>query len=125
MNIPIHLAKILDNEQEKFKYINPDVEDLRYFLEEHKPKTKDPFITCYKEMNMAGYNIKSKAFTEILENYFPEWKVMRCGRTTRASHNGISILVKLYYQKKEILLDDLPEEWRMEKETGSEQLTIE
>lgn len=32
MNIPIHLAKVLDNEQEKLKYINPDVEDLQEFL---------------------------------------------------------------------------------------------
>lgn len=69
MNIRIHLAKVLDNEQEKFKYINPDVEDLRYLLEEHKPKIKDLFITCYKEMNMAGYNIKSKAFTSIHRDY--------------------------------------------------------
>ncbi len=30
----------LYQEQEKFKYLNPDVEDIRYFLEEYKEKTQ-------------------------------------------------------------------------------------
>lgn len=124
MNIPKDLLKELKTEQEKFKYINPDVEDLRYFLEEYKPRTKEPFITCYKEMSMAGYNIKSKAFTEIMENYFSEWKIVRCGKTTRIAPGGISIPVKQYYQKKEIPLDELPEEWIDEKEKTGEQLSM-
>lgn len=32
-----NLLKDLYKEQEKFKYLNPDVEDIRYFLEEYKP----------------------------------------------------------------------------------------
>lgn len=70
--IPKNLLKDLYNEQEKFKYLNPDVEDIRYFLEEYKPKSADPNITCFKELTMQGYQIKSKSFSEIMDNYFQE-----------------------------------------------------
>ena len=63
-----HLLKDLHKEQEKFKYLNPDVEDIRYFLEEYKPKSADPNITCFKELTMQGYQIKSKSFSISLLN---------------------------------------------------------
>lgn len=100
MNIPIHLARALDLEQEKFKYINPDVEDLRYFLEEYKPRTALPHITCFKELIMAGFTLKSKAFSEIMENYFIQWKAVRLPKTKRIKPNGISIPVKVYYERE-------------------------
>lgn len=53
-----NLLKDLYKEQEKFKYLKPDVEDIRYFLEEYKPKNADPNITCFKELTMQGYQIK-------------------------------------------------------------------
>ncbi len=43
------LFEYLYKEQEKFKYLNPDVEDIRYFLEEYKSKTQEPNLTSYKE----------------------------------------------------------------------------
>ncbi|WP_130806020.1 hypothetical protein [Senegalia massiliensis] len=100
MNISIHLAKALDIEQEKFKYINPDVEDLRYFLEEYKPRTLLPHITCFRELTMAGFTLKSKSFTEIMGNYFTEWKAVRLPKTKRIKPNGISIPVKIYYERE-------------------------
>ncbi|KXB90272.1 hypothetical protein HMPREF3033_01447 [Veillonellaceae bacterium DNF00751] len=42
-----NLLKDLYKEQEKFKYLKPDVEDIIYFLEEYKPKSADPNITCF------------------------------------------------------------------------------
>ncbi|MGO3751730.1 MAG: VapE domain-containing protein [Peptoniphilaceae bacterium] len=122
MNIPIHLAKVLDMEQEKFKYINPDVEDLRYFLEEYKLKTALPHITCFKELNMAGFILKSKAFSEIMENYFVEWKPVRLPKTERIKPNGVSIPVKVYYERE----IEIPEEWKEEKiDKLGEQISIE
>lgn len=100
MNIPFNLVKVLDSEQEKFKYINPDVEDLRYFLEEHKHRTVLPYITCFKELSMAGFTIKSKAFSEMMENHFMEWQQVRLLKTTRIKPNGVSIPVKVYYERK-------------------------
>ena len=50
---------------------------------------------------MQGYSIKSKSFSEIMDNYFPEWKAVRTSKTTRISPSGVSIPVKLYYQKEE------------------------
>lgn len=107
--IPKELLKELYVEQEKFKYINPDVEDIRYFLEEYKPQSQEPNITCFKELTMQGYGIKSKSFSEIMDNYFPEWKPIRSSKTKRISPSGISIPVKLYYQKEEKLEDDFNE----------------
>ncbi|MGO1580127.1 MAG: VapE domain-containing protein [Peptoniphilaceae bacterium] len=122
MNIPVHLAKSLDSEQEKFKYINPDVEDLRYFLEEYKPRTALPHITCFKELTMAGFTLKSKAFSEIMENYFIEWKSVRLPKTERIKPNGVSIPVKVYYERE----IEIPEEWKEEKKDKlSEQISIE
>lgn len=79
--IPKNLLKDLYKEQEKFKYLNPDVEDIRYFLEEYKPKSTDPNITCFKELTMQGYRIKSKSFSEIMDNYFREWIPVRSSKT--------------------------------------------
>ncbi len=42
-----NLLKDLYKEQEKFKYLKPDVEDIIYFLEEYKPKSADQNITCF------------------------------------------------------------------------------
>lgn len=117
MNIPIHLAKALDIEQEKFKYINPDVEDLRYFLQEYKPRTVLLHITCFKELNMAGFSLKSKAFSEIMENYFVEWKPVRLPKTERIKPNGVSIPVKVYYERE----IEIPEEWKEEKKCKTEE----
>lgn len=118
--IPKDLLEYLYKEQEKFKYLNPDVEDIRYFLEEYKLKTQEPNLTCFKELSMQGYQIKSKSFSEIMDNYFPEWKPVRSSKTKRISPSGISIPVKLYYEREEkiednfIEVDDaaLPEEWQ-------------
>ncbi len=128
--IPKDLLKDLYEEQEKFKYLNPDVEDIRYFLEEYKPKSNEPHITCFKELSMQGYQIKSKSFSEIMDNYFPDWIPVRSSKTKRISPSGISIPVKLYYEKKEDMADDLlevsddklPPEWskftQVEMDTG-------
>ncbi len=113
------LINELQEEQEKFKYLNPDVEDIRFFLEEYKPGSQEPNITCFKELAMQGYGIKSKAFSEIMDNYFPEWKAVRSSKTVRISPSGISIPVKLYYQKEtkmeddfqEVVTENLPSEW--------------
>lgn len=118
--IPNNLLKDLYKEQEKFKYLNPDVEDIRYFLGEYKPKSNEPNITCFKELTMQGYQIKSKAFSEIMDNYFQDWTPIRSSKTTRISPSGISIPVKLYYEKKKEVNVDfievdkklLPEEWQ-------------
>ena len=128
--IPKDLLKDLYEEQEKFKYLNPDVEDIRFFLEEYKPKSNEPHITCFKELSMQGYQIKSKSFSEIMENYFPDWIPIRSSKTKRISPSGISIPVKLYYEKKEDMTNDLievspdnlPPEWskftQIEMDTG-------
>ncbi len=122
--IPKNLLKDLYKEQEKFKYLNPDVEDIRYFLEEYKPKSADPNITCFKELTMQGYQIKSKSFSEIMDNYFQEWIPVRSSKTQRISPSGVSIPVKLYYEKKtenetdfiEVDKKFLPEEWQKENQ---------
>lgn len=128
--IPKDLLKDLYEEQEKFKYLNPDVEDIRFFLEEYKPKSNEPHITCFKELSMQGYQIKSKSFSEIMDNYFPDWIPIRSSKTKRISPSGISIPVKLYYEKKEdmandlleVSKDNLPPEWskftQVEMDTG-------
>ncbi|MDD6918967.1 MAG: VapE family protein [Peptoniphilaceae bacterium] len=122
--IPKNLLKDLYKEQEKFKYLNPDVEDIRYFLEEYKPKSADPNITCFKELTRQGYQIKSKSFSEIMDNYFQEWIPVRSSKTQRISPSGVSIPVKLYYEKKtenetdfiEVDKNLLPEEWKKENQ---------
>jgi len=121
--IPKELLKDLYEEQEKFKYLNPDVEDIRYFLEEYKPRSEEPNITCFKELTMQGYLIKSKSFSEIMDNYFSEWKAVRSSKTKRIAPSGISIPVKLYYEKKENTEDDfleiatnLPQDWQEPKQ---------
>lgn len=122
--IPKNLLKDLYKEQEKFKYLNPDVEDIRYFLEEYKPKSADPNITCFEELTMQGYQIKSKSFSEIMDNYFQDWIPVRSSKTQRISPSGVSIPVKLYYEKKtknetdfiEVDEDLLPDEWQKEKQ---------
>ncbi len=58
---------------------------------------------------MQGYSIKSKSFSEIMDNYFSEWKPVRSSKTHRISPSGVSIPVKLYYQKQEKLEDDFAE----------------
>ena len=124
MDYTKNLLKDLYKEQEKFKYLNPDVEDIRYFLEEYKPKSADPNTTCFKELTMQGYQIKSKSFSEIMDNYFQEWIPVRSSKTKRISQSGVSIPVKLYYEKKEEYKTDfieadknlLPEEWKKENQ---------
>lgn len=101
--VKINKHLYLYQEQEKFKYLNPDVEDIRYFLEEYKAKIQEPNITCFKELSMQGYGIKSKSFSEIMDNYFPEWKPVRSSKTKRIAPSGVSIPVKLYYEKEEKL----------------------
>ena len=129
--MPKELVEDLYKEQEKFKYLNPDVEDIRYFLEEYKPKSQEPNITCFKELLMQGYQVKSKSFSEIMDNYFPEWKIVRSSKTKRISPSGVSIPVKLYYEKQEgkeefteVIDSDLSEEWKkqeqLEIDTGEE-----
>ena len=49
---------------------------------------------------MAGFTLKSKSFTEIMENYFTEWKAVRLPKTKRIKPNGISIPVKIYYERE-------------------------
>lgn len=128
--LPKELLKDFYQEQEKFKYLNPDVEDIRYFLEEYKQGSQEPNLTCFKELAMQGYQIKSKSFSEIMDNYFPEWKAIRSSKTKRISPSGISIPVKLYYKKEEKIEEsfvevdkvDLPKEWQeseqIEMDTG-------
>ena len=79
-------------------------------------------ITGFKELTMQGYQIKSKSFSEIMDNYFQEWIPVRSSKTKRISQSGVSIPVKLYYEKKEENKTDfievdkkfLPEEWKKE-----------
>ena len=55
-----------------------------------------------------------------MDNYFPEWKPVRSSKTKRISPSGVSIPVKLYYEKREkkeddfieVDNDDLPKEWQ-------------
>ena len=55
-----------------------------------------------------------------MDNYFPEWKAIRSSKTKRISPSGVSIPVKLYYEKEEKIEndfievdnDDLPKEWQ-------------
>ncbi len=69
---------------------------------------------------MQGYQIKSKSFSEIMDNYFPEWKAIRSSKTKRISPSGVSMPVKLYYEKQENIVEDfievdnniLPKEWQ-------------
>lgn len=66
-----------------------------------------------------------------MDNYFPEWKVIRTSKTKRISPSGVSIPVKLYYERQEAREDfieaidsDLPEEWKdveqLKIDTGEE-----
>ena len=66
-----------------------------------------------------------------MDNYFPEWKVIRSSKTKRISPSGVSIPVKLYYERQEakedfieVIDSDLPEEWKkqeqLEIDTGEE-----
>ena len=118
--MPDDFLKDLKEEQEKFKYLNPDVEEIRSFLEEYKRSSVEPNITCFKELLMQGYQIKSKLFSEIMYNYFPEWNPIRLSKTKRISPSGVSIPVTMYYEKKinsnfdfiEIDKKSIPEEWK-------------
>ena len=118
--LPDDFLKDLKEEQEKFKYLNPDVEEIRSFLEEYKRSSVEPNITCFKELLMQGYQIKSKSFSEIMYNYFPEWNPIRLSKTKRISPSGVSIPVTMYYEKKinsnfdfiEIDKKSIPEEWK-------------
>ena len=72
---------------------------------------------------MQGYQVKSKSFSEIMDNYFPEWKVIRSSKTKRISPSGVSIPVKLYYERQEakedfieVIDSDLPEEWKKQEQ---------
>lgn len=73
---------------------------------------------------MQGYQIKSKSFSEIMDNYFQEWISVRSSKTKRISPSRVSIPVKLYYEKKaenetdfiEIDKNFLPEEWQKENQ---------
>ena len=55
-----------------------------------------------------------------MDNYFPEWKAVRSSKIKRISPSGVSIPVKLYYEKEknieakfmEIDDADLPEGWK-------------
>ena len=55
-----------------------------------------------------------------MDNYFPEWKAIRSSKTKRISPSGVSIPVKLYYEKQEKIVEDfievdnnnLPKEWQ-------------
>ena len=58
-----------------------------------------------------------------MDNYFSEWKVIRSSKTKRISPSGISIPVKLYYEKRvgkeeftEVIDSDLPEEWKEQEQ---------
>lgn len=65
-----------------------------------------------------------------MDNYFPEWKPVRSSKTKRISPSGVSIPVKLYYERKESIKEefeevdnaDLPIEWQdpeqIEMDTG-------
>ena len=55
-----------------------------------------------------------------MDNYFPEWMAIRSSKTKRIAPSGVSIPVKLYYERKESIKeefvevdnDDLPKEWQ-------------
>ena len=58
-----------------------------------------------------------------MDNYFPEWKVIRSSKTKRISPSGVSIPVKLYYERQEVREDfievidsDLPKEWKKQEQ---------
>lgn len=58
-----------------------------------------------------------------MDNYFSEWKVIRSSKTKRISPSGISIPVKLYYEKQEgkeefteVIDGDLPKEWKKQEQ---------
>ncbi len=96
------------------------MEDIRHILREYKPRSQEANITCFRELVMQGYQIKSKSFSEIMDNYFPEWKAIRSSKTKRISPSGVSMPVKLYYEKQENIVEDfievdnniLPKEWQ-------------
>ncbi len=59
-----------------------------------------------------------------MDNYFPEWLPVRSSKPLRISPSGVSIPVKLYYEKKtenetgfiEVDKKFLPEEWQKENQ---------
>ena len=65
-----------------------------------------------------------------MDNYFPKWKAIRSSKTKRIAPSGVSIPVKLYYERKESIKEDfvevdnadLPIEWQdpeqIEMDTG-------
>ena len=63
-----------------------------------------------------------------MDNYFPEWNPVRSSKTKRISPSGVSIPVKLYYEREEKIEDNfmevddaaLPEGWK-----ESEQIKID
>ena len=58
-----------------------------------------------------------------MDNYFPEWKAIRSSKTKRIAPSGVSIPVKLYYERKERIKEDFlevdnadtPKEWQSER----------
>jgi len=71
---------------------------------------------------MAEFTLKSKAFSEIMENYFVEWKPVRLPKAERIKPYGVSIPVKVYYERE----IETPEECKEEKKDKlSEQISIE
>ena len=59
-----------------------------------------------------------------MDNYFQEWIPVSSSKTKRISPSGVSILVKLYYEKKtenetdfiEVNKNLMPEEWQKENQ---------
>lgn len=98
--IPENLLPDLLRIQSECKHLNPDIEEIRNFIEIYKPESAQPDICCWKEYTMTGRNIKSKAFTEIMENYFTEWEAVHCENPKRINLGGDSIVVRMYYKKK-------------------------
>lgn len=58
-----------------------------------------------------------------MDNYFPEWMAIRSSKTKRIAPSGVSIPVKLYYERKESIKEgfvevdnaDTPKEWQSEQ----------
>lgn len=99
--MPDTLIKAYDREIERFKYVHPDVEDIRTFLMEYKERSDTPNITCFRELTTNGYpHIKSGSFTAIMEYHFKDWEPVLLNTAMRLRLDGVSFVVKKYYRKK-------------------------
>ena len=98
--LPSHLLVELEKIRMKYKTMSAEVEDIQFFLNQEKLNTVQPHITCFKELQMAGYTIKAHVFRRIMSEHFTKWRFIRLAKSIRIKPNGVSITVKAYYEKQ-------------------------